>query len=174
MMNPGVPRPPASSRDGHGRQYWALFGNPSIYRVEEAVRQLDTDLWTTKGREIRAGDRVMIWKGAGRDGYRGVVALGEVLTDREMLPDADNPYWVRPPAPDDLEERVSVRYVLPSGLPLFKRREPDPVLDALSVSRATGGTVFRVTCDFDNAEWPISILGNGPPVRAITRKVVRP
>jgi len=173
-MNPGVPRPPASSRDGHGRQYWALFGNPSIYRVEEAVRQLDTDLWTTKGREIRAGDRVMIWKGAGRDGYRGVVALGEVLTDREMLPDADNPYWVRPPAPDDLEERVSVRYVLPSGLPLFKRREPDPVLDALSVSRATGGTVFRVTCDFDNAEWPISILGNGPPVRAITRKVVRP
>jgi hypothetical protein len=27
---------------------------------------------------------------------------------------------------------------------------------------------------FDNAEWPTLMLGNGPPVRAISRKVVRP
>jgi hypothetical protein len=74
-----------------------------------------------------------------------VVALGEVLTDPAPGSDADNPYWVRPPAPDDVEERVLIRYVVPPGLPLLTRGEPDPVLDALSVSRARGGTVFAVT-----------------------------
>jgi hypothetical protein len=129
------------------RRYWAFFANPRIYRIEAAVRALTMDTWTTKGKPVRAGDRVAIWRGAGIDGVRGVVALGEVLTDPAPGTDADNPFWVRPPAPDEVQERALVRYVVPPGLPLLTRGEADSVLDALSVSRARGGTVFVVSPD---------------------------
>jgi hypothetical protein len=126
------------------RRYWAFFANPRVYRIQEAIANRPTDLWTTKGRAVHAGDRVLIWKGAGNDGYRGVVALGEVLSDPELRSDAENPYWVQPPQPDDLEERVVIRYVVPPGLPLLTRGEPYAALDILAVSRARGGTVFAV------------------------------
>src|SRR4051812_28254616 len=124
------------------RRFWALCANPAVYRIEQAVRVLEADAWTTGGRPIRAGDWAVIWKGKGQDEHRGVVALGEVLTDPRPLPDADNPYWVEPPPPDQLRERVLVRYVVTERLPLW---DPDPALEGLSVRRARGGTVFHVT-----------------------------
>ena len=129
------------------RQYWAFFANPRIYRIEEAVRELTTDLWTTKGRPVRTGDRVLIWKGAGVDRYRGIVALGEVLTDPDLRADSANRFWVTPPASDELEERVAVRYVVPHGLPILSDGASNAVLDQLSVSRARGGTVFNVSAE---------------------------
>src|SRR5690348_5902030 len=127
------------------RQYWAFFANPRIYRVEEAVRELTTDVWTTKGRPVRAGDRVVIWKGAGTDRYRGIVALAEVMSDPELLADNANPFWVTQAAADEMEVRVVVPYVLPPGLPILTDGASNPVLDQLSVSRARGGTVFNVS-----------------------------
>jgi hypothetical protein len=91
------------------RRYWAFCANPSVYRVDEAGRGLETDLWTTVGKPIRAGDWVAIWKAKGREPNRGVVALGEVLTDPQPLPDDGNPYWVVPPPPGQVEPRVLVR-----------------------------------------------------------------
>src|SRR6188472_443897 len=31
------------------RQYWAFAANPNINRIEEAVRSVTTNLWTTEG-----------------------------------------------------------------------------------------------------------------------------
>jgi len=77
------------------------------------------DWWTSKGRDIRAGDRAIIWKYQGCDSVRGVVALAEVLTDAAMVKgsrdasasELDPSY---PPA-----ERIRIRYVLCPNLPLW-------------------------------------------------------
>ena len=169
----------SSGRPGRSpgeRRYWALCANPSVYRIEQAVRERVTDAWTTDGRSIRAGDWVLIWKGKGQGEHRGVVALGEVLTDPQPLPDADNPYWVEPPPPEQLRERVLVRYVVPERLPLW---EPDSVLEGLSVSRARGGTVFHVTPE----QWdtlvdrvgglPLALAAGQQPVHFVPRQHYR-
>ena len=43
-------------------RYWSFQSNPTLYRIEAAVRELVTDSWATKGHDIRKGDRAIIWK----------------------------------------------------------------------------------------------------------------
>lgn len=137
----------APMRQRQERKFWAFAANPQTYRIEEAVRALPTDNWTTKGKDVQAGDRVIIWKTLGRDGYRGIVALAEVLSDREVGLDDENRYWVDPSSGNESAERVKVRYVLPPNLPLWLSPSPADPLRELSVCRATGGTVFYVSAD---------------------------
>ncbi len=138
------------------RRYWALFGNPLVYRIEDAVQDLEADTWTSKGKDIRKGDRVAIWKGAGRDGLRGVIALGEVESDPAPTADSQNPYWLRPPTSSDSEERVRLRYVRSPALPLWVHEHPS-LLGVLSVSRARGGTVFEIA----PGEWDAILATTG-------------
>lgn len=42
------------------RRYWALVARPAVYRIEEAVRDLVLDTWTTKERPLAAGDGVVV------------------------------------------------------------------------------------------------------------------
>ena len=126
------------------RAYYAFLANPDRYRIEEAVHELDVDTWVTRGQDMKPGDRVIIWKAKGSGNHRGIVALGEVISEPESMSDADNPFWNNPP--DGAEERVHVRYSTPEGLPLWLGGEHDDVLDQLSVSRGQG-TVFNVTAD---------------------------
>src|SRR5687767_14253298 len=111
---------PSTQRRDHndGVRYWAFQANPRIYRIEDAVRELDQDTWTTKGSDVAAGDRVMIWKAKGGDPVRGVIALGEVLTDLVRMA-GESAYWVDPAAGRTVEDRVRVRYFRPPGLPLW-------------------------------------------------------
>lgn len=125
--------------------YWAFLADPTRYHIEKAIHSKEADTWVTRGRKIKAGDKVIVWKSARDDGKRGMVALGEVLTDPEMLTDNENPFWVKPPKSDEAEERVRVRYVLLPNLPLWLHEDTSDVLNSLSVSRARGGTVFTVT-----------------------------
>lgn len=147
------------------RRYWALAANPKYYRILDAIRETSTDRWTTKGKAIREGDRVAIWKYRGRDRERGVVALGEVLTDPEVLADADNPYWQTQLSPDQREERVTVRYVHSARLPLWYDDDAR-ALDHLTVSRVQGGTVYEITpSQWDElmdaiGGWPEDLPGN--------------
>jgi 5-methylcytosine-specific restriction protein A len=105
-----------------------------------------------------------------------VVVLGEILSNPQLLPDGDNPYWVESPPPDQLRERVLVRYVVPEQLPLW---EPDPVLEGVSVSRARGGTVFRVAPEqwdalVDRAgSLPLPRAGDPPSVHFVPRQRYR-
>jgi hypothetical protein len=73
-------------------RYWAFFANPRIYRIDGALRSLAEDRWVTAGKDVRQGDRVLIWRGLGADHRRGVVALGEVMSDPSDLDDSANPF----------------------------------------------------------------------------------
>jgi hypothetical protein len=122
------------------RCFWAFLANPRYYDIERAVEQLEVDAWSTKGRPVRAGDRVVIWKAAHRDGRRGVVALGEVLSDPTELP-SDSPFWREPPRQN--ERRVWVRYLVSAGLPLWA--DETEFLTQLTVATARGGSVFALS-----------------------------
>ncbi len=126
-------------------QHWALCANPRKYNVERAVRDLEVDWWTTKGRPVSRGDRVIVWKAKGAHDLRGIVALGDVLSEPEYRTESDNPYWVHVVAGITREPRVTIRYVVPTGLPIWYGEATRALLNRLSVCRARGGTVFYVT-----------------------------
>jgi hypothetical protein len=145
------------------RWYWAFAASPRIFDIENAVQTLDVDLWPTRGKDIRVGDRAIIWKYKAADPFRGVVALGEVISEPEIRPEHDRRFWVEPAQSELLEERVMVRYVLPTGVPLWLTTHPDDPLRSLSVSRAAGGSVFYVS----DAAWAslIAAVGGWPCAR---------
>jgi predicted RNA-binding protein with PUA-like domain len=133
------------SKDNDPRpRYWAFQANPRIYNIEAAVRHLEVDTWPTKDRDVREGDKVVIWKARGGSQRSGVVALGEVISDPELIKAASNRFLVDSNAGHTSEPRVRVRYICPPLLPLWLGDAMEPVLERLSVSRARG-TVFRVT-----------------------------
>ena len=134
----------AASRAQH---FWALLANPDYYRVEDAVRELDEDWWTTGGSDLSVGDRVVVWKALGSERRRGIVALGTVLTEPQPRADADNPYWLQPERGREIERRVLVRYELADRLPLWADEPGNEVLRVLSVARSRGRPVFRVTAE---------------------------
>ncbi|MFZ0798089.1 MAG: EVE domain-containing protein [Terriglobales bacterium] len=129
------------------RHYWALVANPQIYDIEAAVSELYEDDWTVSDSNVRAGDRVAIWKAKGRTGHRGIVALGEVLTDpapRTPLP-ASRKFHLDETSISPQERRVVLRYVVPPNAPLWLEDDQSGLLGMLSVARATGGTVFKIS-----------------------------
>lgn len=130
---------------GRQRQYWTFAAHPATYDIEHAVQTLKADLWPIRGKDVRVGDRVIVWKYKGGDAYRGIVALAEVTAQPAIETEAGNPFWVRTAEADVLEERVEIRYVVPPGVPLWLTTNPDDPLRSLSVSRAAGGSVFYVT-----------------------------
>jgi predicted RNA-binding protein with PUA-like domain len=133
------------SKDDYTRpRYWAFQANPNIYNIEAAVRHLEVDTWPTRERDIRMGDKVIIWKALGNSHRRGVVALGEVISDPELGPAANSQFLVNSSSGQTPEPRVQVRYICPPLLPLWIGDAMEPVLERLSVSRARG-TVFKVT-----------------------------
>jgi hypothetical protein len=128
------------------RNYWALMSNPNRYDIQGAVAELDEDDWTVRRSKVRAGDRVAIWKAKGRSVHRGIVALGEVLTDptsRTPLP-ASRKYFLDLSLITTVERRVIVRYDVPPQVPLWLEQDKTGLLDRLSVAHATGGTVFKI------------------------------
>lgn len=154
----GLVRTDPAANAVRSQRHWALFAQPRVYRIEEALRSVTNDRWVTAGKDLRRGDRVLIWRGVGVDGQRGVVAFGEVTSDPEDLDDSENPFWVEKQK-RIAEPRVRVRYVVPSGLPLWFSQH-EGLLGGLSVARARGGTVFNVSGDqwksvvALSGEWP--------------------
>lgn len=138
--------PSGADRGAAGTRYWAFFANPEVYDVERAIESLLEDTWTVGTKEIRQGDWAVIWKGKGRSPHRGVVALAQVLSDPSPMKEPENtgPFWLGG-APGSIENRVRIRYHVPPLAPTWLERNADGPLADLSVSRATGGTVFIVT-----------------------------
>lgn len=142
------------------RRYWALFANPRVYRIDDAVRDLSDTLWTTCHKDLRLGDRALFWRGSGDDGHRGALLFGEVLTEPSDTP-VDSEYWTgqrRVEGPT-----VQIRFVRPTALPqLFTGPVPRP-WSHLAISRARGGTIFEIKdADWDAVldaagGWPVEI-----------------
>lgn len=136
------------AREANGRRYWAFLANPDTYQIEEALRELDVDTWTTGTADVRAGDRVAIWKAQGRNSRRrGVLALGDVLTDPEPISTDASPFWLDRRLAETAENRAWVRYVVPPGLPLWLDELNDPIIAALSVARGQGRKPYIIEDD---------------------------
>jgi hypothetical protein len=125
-------------------QYWILVANPKNYRIEDAINNLPIDTWTTRGRRISKGDRVAIWKALGKSDKRGIVCLGEVISNVTTDGDKTNQYWLNPDMANENASRVFIRYVHAPGLPLWLGGSEDKLLESLSVFKSRG-TVFKVT-----------------------------
>lgn len=151
-------------------KYWAFLADPKLYKIEKVVREQKEEYWPIPRRNVRAGDRAIIWKGKGNDQHGGIVALAEVLTDPLLMtdPDLDNPdfsdYSIGqgPPNLDKLVNRVKVRYWTFPTLPLWEDGTHSQFLKELGIARAHGGTVFHVTPNQWNT---ILELVGGWPVR---------
>jgi Protein NO VEIN, C-terminal/EVE domain len=132
--------------------YWTLAAHPGSFRVEDNVREQDEQLWRTNDRRVVRGDHVAIYKYKGRESHRGVIALGEVLTDPELMfiPRGSDPYQLNSGNGRQLHERterVRVRYLRPPRTPLWADLGTGSVVDELAVARAQGGTAHRVTAE---------------------------
>jgi hypothetical protein len=127
------------------RQCWALVANPSMYDVDAALAAGGLDSWTSRGRPLRPGDGIILWRTRGRDGRRGIVAIGEVAGEPFRSSDEKDRFWVDRNAAALVEDRVPIRLFDAPGLPLWLDGEHGAVLQTLNVARATGGTVFHVT-----------------------------
>ena len=135
----GVDRTPPSG-------IWAFCANPSRYRIRDAVENLELDRWSVPRGDVREGDRVLIWQTTDSQGRRGVVGVGQILSDPIEMPDLENPYWSDPSDGALLQRRVEVRYLPAAGLPRWiDDADVGEILGDLSVAKARGGTVFKVT-----------------------------
>src|SRR4051812_24312473 len=73
-----MPMPGATSRPGEETRTWLFQANPDKYDIFETL-QLGEELWNLRqhAREVRVGDRVLIWV-CGDDA--GIYAVGRVVT----------------------------------------------------------------------------------------------
>jgi hypothetical protein len=131
-------------------EIWAFCANPKRYRVTDAVKHLDIDYWIIGRSDVRAGDKAIIWQTLDNLGNRGIVGFAEVISDPEVRSDEENQYWINPEDGITIHARVPVRYSLSSGLPLWvDDTARGKFLQSLSVAKAYGGTIFRVS----HKEW---------------------
>lgn len=128
------------------RHYWALQANPKRYRIEDAVREKQTDWWKTNGKLLRPGDRVMLWKSQGgrKGAKRGVVGLGEVVSEPALVAKPDE-YWTDPADGQEIAWRAEIRYVHAPNLPLWLDGWAKAILEQLTVSQGLQRTAFDVT-----------------------------
>jgi len=99
--------------------YWALMANPTIYRIEDATRDLEIDRWRIGGSNILKADKVVIWKTYGKSDTRGIISLGEVISMPETMDDSKNPYWINREMAQEVLPRVYIRYMNTTILPLW-------------------------------------------------------
>ncbi len=88
------------------RRYWILCSKPETSKIELAITELEVATWTSKGSDLRPGDRCAIWRYKGRTEKRGIVALGEVLSPPEVRTDSHPEYWANRFASDRRNESV--------------------------------------------------------------------
>lgn len=127
------------------RQYWALLANPATYDVDAALAAGAVVSWSSRDRPIRAGDGVVLWRSRGRDGRRGIVAIGEVTGDAFVGTDEHDPFWIDRQAAAAEEARVPIRFYPAPGLPQWMDGPNGGLLESLRVARARGGTIFQVS-----------------------------
>lgn len=133
------------------RQYWAFRANPQIYKIEDVLKDgVEIEYWNNPhNSDIRAGDRALIWKKSSNGQPGGIVALGDILEDSQILDDTNEEYWLDPQKAHKKIERVKFRYVLHEAFPLWENRANLSILKTLKPATAQMGGVFHVS----SAEW---------------------
>jgi hypothetical protein len=128
-------------------KYWALCCVPDAYDARGAMAKLDTLCWTLDRGEPVPGDRIIVWQSKGKlkDGRRGIVGLGEVITPPQVMEEseAERQFWIGQPEIGPAL-RTRFRVLRLANLPIWENEHFD-LLSNLNVARARGGTVFNVT-----------------------------
>lgn len=110
-----------------------------------AIDDRAVDSWETHRSRLKQGDMVVIWQAEDDLGRRGVVALGEVVSDIALRDDAPGAYNI-PAGPRKMAKRVDVR-LIPTKRKLWLH---DPhysgLLSELTISRSRN-PVCCVTAD---------------------------
>lgn len=124
------------------RKYWALQVNPKNFDIDNAIKEMRYDHYFVNKSDVRKGDRVLVWRSKGGSGNRGIVALGEIISDPTSKIERKNRFWLVPPF---IGRRAYLRIVRSPKLPLWMDKDKSGLLKSLTVASGTQGTVFRVT-----------------------------
>ena len=127
--------------------YWLFQGNPTFYRLLDAIGDLDEMFWlvTRYSKQIQVGDGVLIWM-SGQDA--GIYAVAEVIEAPKILtelPEAD--YWLDSKRFRQDKPHVKIRFLRKLlGQPLRRLElKYDQILKDLLVIRVPNSTNFKVT-----------------------------
>lgn len=160
----------AVHRTAEHPRHFGILANMRTYDVEAASRALRVDTWSLPAGEVSIGDRLAFWRTRGPDGKRGIVALGEVTALPHVMevPRESHRFW-RPQIPGQPHRRVAYRYLNAPGLPLWLDEDRSGVLAQLTVSRAQGNKLYRISeeqwealCGMAMGTAPIELAGTSP------------
>jgi len=145
-------------------KHYGLLANAATYDIQAAAAALTEGTWLMPRGNPEPGDTLLFWRTRGRDGNRGVVALGEVTHEPAVLDGGDSAdaFWLVE-APLGPQRRVRFRFLDAPGLPLWLGGEASDVLSQLTVSRAQGNKLYKI----DDALWTRLLgLATAAPVDA--------
>jgi len=126
--------------------YWAVVVNPKLYKIDDVLRNEVEDAWTVNDSDVRAGDRIAIWKARAGGAHRGIIAFAEVLSDPSIMDvSASHRAYCIDSSLLQPRRRVKITYADAPKLPLWLGEPGNTVLANLSVAQATGGSVFKIT-----------------------------
>lgn len=125
--------------------YWLFQCNPKVFDLQRALRAKDETTWrvTSFAKEIKVGDKVIIWQTGER---RGVYALAEVSGElMENVDDMECREFYLDESNRELTNRVRIRYLyrLPDT-PILKE-QIDNINDLKDLRTGLQGTNFRAT-----------------------------
>ncbi|HLX41296.1 MAG TPA: EVE domain-containing protein, partial [Ktedonobacteraceae bacterium] len=154
-----------------GINYWAFILNPGTFKVEDvvdkAIRGQEEVYWLVRNREVRKGDRAIIWKTKGNKTKNikqrsGIIALAEVLEDPKLMNDPDRDGWVKQNKADKDANRVRIRYLVSPNLPLWEGETNLKVLEEkkLIVQKPNiQGPAFHIQLEWEDI---IEAIGGWP------------
>jgi hypothetical protein len=124
---------------------WIFQANPSIYRIDIALRILSEHTWLTNqhAKHIKAGDEAFIWRCGDEP---AMVAVADVLTDPALLSmsEEEQKFEAEPLKFDGKRMRVKVRTRrLEPPIPRYMLLK-DPALSQLAIFRGWTGTNFAL------------------------------
>jgi len=151
---------------------YGVLANFNTYDVEGASKALADDTWSLPRGDANPGDRLVFWRTLGPNGKRGVVAFGQVTEAPRVraVPAESHRFW-RAPVPSEPHRRVGFTYLQASGLPLWLDEDNTGLLTSLSVSRAQGNKLYKVTDEAWEALWTLA-SASAPPVQPVAPAAV--
>lgn len=132
---------------------WIFQGNPDTFDITGYLKSTQDVLWTVRQSHLQAqmalGDRVYLWRSAGKKGVSsGVIAESVLVEEPRIRPDDEQarPFWRD--FQQDSAFRVGLRVLRVANEKEMVRREwlkDDPVLRDLRILRLASETNYKIS-----------------------------
>lgn len=135
----------------HPIKFWIFQFNPLVYRWHDWIKEnCESEQWLTSqhAKEIRKGDRVVIWASGEKT---GIYALGEISENpsKRTLNPKQEKYWTKKEDIHKFEKKKSVliKYLkIMIDKPLLEDTcKKDPILKTMEIVKQPQGTNFPLT-----------------------------